>query len=102
MPESKIEVVTKTFKASYKCDDCGNEVTRSSNVVLTTYPAKYEHACTMCGKVYYLTKVYPTLVTEVIENQCDGCRQGLPLDNVGNHFNPDKTFLIGCTKNNYL
>jgi hypothetical protein len=35
-------------------------------------------------------------------NQCDGCRRGLPLDERGNHYNPDGSYdLIGCTADRY-
>lgn len=36
------------------------------------------------------------------ENQCDGCRRGLPINEHGHHYNPDGSYdYIGCTKHLY-
>lgn len=35
-------------------------------------------------------------------NQCDGCRRGLPLNEHGYHYNPDRDWdFIGCTAFKY-
>jgi len=67
MPTIK-EVEVKTFRHEAVCDQCSNGFYRpAGNIVLTSHPPKYPHACTACGHAVYLTDRYPLLVTRPVE-----------------------------------
>ena len=56
---SEREVAAYLIGRRYDCDDCGEEMTRSSHVVAMTMPPKYPHACPN-GHVASLDRQYPT------------------------------------------
>ena len=37
----------------FECPDCGGIMQKHQNVVLASYPPKYEYKCKKCGKIRY-------------------------------------------------
>lgn len=50
-------------QVDYACDveGCTGEMRRDGNRVLATYPPRYPHVCTACGKKANLDDTYPTI-----------------------------------------
>ena len=59
--EKRIPLVPIQIK---KMCECGGEI-EFTGKCLTSYPAKYEHACKSCGYVCYFEQSYPTIEYEV-------------------------------------
>lgn len=48
----------ETFKTMVYCDECNEELVYN-NLCYTTIPAKFEHECKKCSKIYMLDNLYP-------------------------------------------
>ena len=64
MKEKRFDV--KPIKIEAVCD-CGGVYEMNSNVVLATYPLKYQYKCNKCGKTTTSTEIYPKILHEKIE-----------------------------------
>lgn len=53
-----------TYKKTYACDHCRFGEMKSTNIMLTTNPPKFEHKCTNCGTVENLWQQYPLIYYE--------------------------------------
>lgn len=68
--EKQIEV--KTYEVHQYCDKCGEELTFTSEVLLS-YPEKYVHKCEKCGNTEWFPKSYPCIeYKEVKKNTITG------------------------------
>lgn len=62
------EVEVKTFRQEAVCDSCGKgQYLPAGNIVLTSHPPKYPHACNSCGHKAQLPDRYPQFVTRPVE-----------------------------------
>lgn len=50
----------KVYQDRLYCPVCENEM-EFTGVVLTSYPAQYEHVCHKCGKYLSVSKSYPCI-----------------------------------------
>ena len=55
----------KTFVLNLICDECGGEMVFKGDGVLT-YPPKFPHICTKCGKEVITDKIYPATEYEYL------------------------------------
>jgi len=67
MSELKKEVLVKTFKSNYYCDECFDEEIKYTGEMLMSYPPLYVHQCPKCKKRYNLRKNYPVIENEYVE-----------------------------------
>lgn len=49
----------KVLIVSMTCDKCKNGFMEPTGIVLTSYPAKYQHMCNKCGHMQNFYKNYP-------------------------------------------
>jgi len=68
MAERSREVRTK--QVEYWCDECGRGVMRPMGVMLVqlSNPPRYEHRCPLCGAVANLSRQYPSIEYEYLED----------------------------------
>ncbi len=57
----------KTFQLQYICDACGVGEMRSTGIVLTSMPPKYEHECPNCGVKAQLDTHYPAMQFALVD-----------------------------------
>lgn len=57
------EILTevKTYRVTYDCDECGDEVVYSGTYNPTS-PPKCHHKCQGCGKKYVFLTMYPNTI----------------------------------------
>ena len=77
MKEKRFDV--KPIKIEAVCD-CGGVYEMNSNVVLTTYPPKYQYKCNKCGKITTSSEIYPKILHEKIEEKINDKRTYIPDD----------------------
>lgn len=68
----KNRVRVNTYKVNMVCPVCSLKpnpgcLLEFNGIVLTTFPAKYPHSCTNCGKGFNLDSVYPTYEYEEVQ-----------------------------------
>ena len=55
----------KVYQDRLYCNECGEEM-KPTGMALATYPKKYPHICSKCGKRVNMPKIYPTIRYEEI------------------------------------
>ena len=60
----EIRKEVKEYEVDMTCDKCKKGVMRPTGIVLTSYPAQYEHVCTNCGEKELYEVTYP--VREIV------------------------------------
>ena len=65
MSEQKKKV--ETYRIDMLCDYCGVGYMRPTGVVFTSYPAIYEHKCSVCGVKQKYQHTYPYTETREVE-----------------------------------
>ncbi len=67
MAEKRAEVVTRHFKVTFTCDECGGIMEYLSDPVDSKHAgvtSMFEHSCAGCGRTQFLTRRYPYMDTE--------------------------------------
>ena len=66
--EQKKYVEILNYQVTMQCEECGKgnmEVVEES-IFLATYPPRYSHKCTNCGRVETYSKQYPYIEQRVL------------------------------------
>ncbi|MDO4328743.1 MAG: hypothetical protein Q4C66_05345 [Lachnospiraceae bacterium] len=69
------EIITecKVIRVEMVCDKCMEGMMEPTGLVLTSYPPRYEHRCSVCGheKMYHVRFPHHEIVQEAISKNKD-------------------------------
>lgn len=77
--EKKVNV--RPVKVYLMCDECGINMERPDNIILTSYPPQYNYVCPKCGRTETSTQGYP-YIDFVEEVEVDIIQHIEDLDNI--------------------